>query len=875
MAKNKKNPKEKNNVAKIKNKKLLPIVLGTAIAFLGGGGTALGIILSRKNAQKNDGLYVDNIPKFILNILELDYDETRKHHLKVDKGKLDKLGYGIEFNKPKEEDISSLNNYKKNLQGKEFKKIIDNDKNGNYLFHNELTRLKEGDIIFVKFFKKEKDLQQQHKNIYKYKVSFEELLAKTKKALKDLKPPTKIKPNHDESTHQTGSQKYDGALKKFNQAIEIGEKQKEVPKVKEQNTIAEEEIKNMKQGNSDQKIENELVEEKNRIEDSLKNCTIEKQSPIKKDALKLEDLSIDPKDGFKYESIINDFIKKDGPLEVSVPISKGNFKIVVNAQVKIKGIDLSILKGELAQLKVPKKVEPVNHPDVDTKGSSDYDVAKKAFDQALDKGNKAAISQDVQSHIEAAKIAITQMEQANTYQSVSNSLVIEKARLEELATLSVTASEALLAADSLNESDIVNLDPNQDLFTYTFAHEEVTQDTDNLQVTVTISQENQNIEASINVAVSGVSEAKQFQDNQTTLKNKEAPKKVEPVNHPDVDTKGSRDYDVAKQAFDQALDKGNKAAISQDVQSHIEVAETAITQMEQANTYQSVSNSLVIEKARLEELATLSATSSEALLAADSLNESDIVNLDPNQNLFTYTFAHKEVTQDTDNLQVTVTISQSNQKIVAIITVDVSGINEKSLIEKMEESFTKDQLPSAISHQDIINRINQFNQNSQTNYTVEEDSFEYNDWAGTIKFIVNSSNQEELEIIIDQFKYHDDQTIVPKSAYLNKVIPGGFIIPNSVTKIEEFAFQGATLPEGFTLSKANIDNIEQLAFSMIAKLPDGFALPNKLEKMSFRLFWRTNIGKGFIIPAFCYRNWWEGFSKIHFTRKLYSCKYKH
>jgi hypothetical protein len=76
---------------------------------------------------------------------------------------------------------------------------------------------------------------------------------------------------------------------------------------------------------------------------------------------------------------------------------------------------------------------------------------------------------------------------------------------------------------------------------------------------------------------------------------------------------------------------------------------------------------------------------------------------------------------------------------------------------------------------------------------------------------------------------------VPDNAYANKTIPQGFVIPDSVTTIGEYAFQKAILPKGFTIPESVV-SINHFAFSQIDQLPETFALPSNLTEISSGLF---------------------------------------
>ena len=110
--------------------------------------------------------------------------------------------------------------------------------------------------------------------------------------------------------------------------------------------------------------------------------------------------------------------------------------------------------------------------------------------------------------------------------------------------------------------------------------------------------------------------------------------------------------------------------------------------------------------------------------------------------------------------------------------------------------------------------VSDFNSANKQRFVLDESTFVYNDWSGTITFELKDFNKNKIITIItiSGFYANGDISYVPMYMYRNRVLSQGFFIPNTVNKILSYAFEGTTLPQGFKIPLSSITRIEKYAF---------------------------------------------------------------
>ena len=123
---------------------------------------------------------------------------------------------------------------------------------------------------------------------------------------------------------------------------------------------------------------------------------------------------------------------------------------------------------------------------------------------------------------------------------------------------------------------------------------------------------------------------------------------------------------------------------------------------------------------------------------------------------------------------------------------------------------------------------------------------------GWNEFLHDSRNNFDDEFItkakeaIDWSNSNNGEVVVLQNAFKDIVLPQGFELPSTVTKIEHEAFFKATLPKGFVIpSSYTIIGPYAFHFSI---LPDDFIIPETVTKIGGGSFASSTLPKDFIIP---------------------------
>ena len=172
-----------------------------------------------------------------------------------------------------------------------------------------------------------------------------------------------------------------------------------------------------------------------------------------------------------------------------------------------------------------------------------------------------------------------------------------------------------------------------------------------------------------------------------------------------------------------------------------------------------------------------------------------------------------------------------------------NGTTADNLQTEFNQLVSTAALGSTITNEAIKQVVSDFNGDHSTSFTITENSFKYNDWDGTITFELNAFNENKT-FNISGFDNHGNIDNVPQEAYKDKVLPQGFFIPDTVNKININAFENATLPQGFKIP-ASITRIEDHAFIDATNVP---TIPNTVTYIGGGVFERVNLPSNWTNP---------------------------